>query len=114
MKTLLAFILVSFSSIISFADPMSPSVEPLFGVITSSNGVYIQAHSGGCTSKDSFVVKKVRVGSITEITFMRVEGDPCLALYTYGTLLNYSYEDLGLEYGTNFIVRNPLTFSKVR
>jgi len=114
MKKLIALTLISLMSSFSFAEPTSASLEPLMGVLTTENGVFIQTHSGGCTSKDSFIVKKQKEGSVTEVAFWRVQHDPCLALYFYGTILGYSYEELGLEAGENFIVRNPMTFSKVR
>lgn len=114
MKSMVIAILVLFSSASSFAENGPARVEPLMGVITAWSGVYIQAHSSGCTDKSSFIVKKDRSDDVTRLTFVRVEEDPCLALYVFGKVINYSFEELGLESGEKFFVTNPLVFSKAR
>lgn len=114
MKTLIIALLMMFTAPKSFADPVPPYMEPLLGTMTSLEGVHIQVRSRGCTSKDSFLVKKEKNGATMELRFIRVENDPCLALLLYGEILSYSFEELGLNLGEKFIVRNPITFSKVR
>jgi len=113
MKTTLAFILISLVSSFSFADHFTPRLEPLLGVMTSPHGVRIQVNSGGCTNKRSIAVQKEKVGSVIKIAFFRIEEDPCLAFFYYGDILNYSFEELGLHEHDIFMVRNPLTFSRV-
>jgi hypothetical protein len=114
MKTWIATALMTLLSLAAVAEPISPRPEPLMGFMTSVHGVRIQAPSGGCTSKRSFAVKKEKYGAVTMLTFLRTESDLCLALYMYGVELSYTYQELGLEQGENFIIRNPMTFSKAR
>lgn len=114
MKTFNIVALLLLLSLNSFAEPMRPSLEPLLGSMTSLDGVHIQVRSRGCTWKNSFVVQKERSGSVTAVTFVRIDFDPCLALFQYGTEIDYTYEELGLRPNENFIIRNPMTFSKAR
>lgn len=114
MKTFFMTLLLVLSSLNSFAEPMKPAVESLLGSMTSPGGVRIQVRSSGCTWKNSFVVHKESSGSVTLLTFVRVDFDPCLALYYYGQELSYSYEELGLQPHENFMIRNPMTFSEAR
>lgn len=114
MKSLTIAFLILISAASSFAENGRPSIEPLMGVMTSWSGVYIQAHSSGCTDKNSFAVKKDRSSDVTKLTFVRIEEDPCLALYVFGQVISYSFEELGLESGEKFFVTNPLVYSKAR
>jgi hypothetical protein len=114
MKTLIISSLFLLTSLNSFAEPMRPTVEPLLGSMTSVDGVRIQVPTRGCTWKNSFIVQKESSGSVTTVTFIRVEFDPCLAFYYYGTALSYSYEELGLHHNEKFIISNPMTSSNAR
>jgi hypothetical protein len=114
MKTLLLTACLFLSSVAAFAEPISPRPEALLGSMITGRGLLVQTNSGGCTSKNSFVVQKEKSGLVTTLTFLRVENDLCMALFLYGVTFEYSYRELGLEAGEHFIIRNPRTFSTVR
>lgn len=110
MKTM-AFLLVLLMANASFAQPSQ--AEPLLGVMSSPQGISIQVHSGGCTRQDSFAPQLNRDNEITKVTFYRVVPDTCMAQLYYGTVLTYSFEELGLRPYEKFEVTNGLSYSKV-
>ena len=82
-------------------------LEPLYGDFFNQSGVYIQVFSGGCTTKESFVIQKQQHKGIELIYFYRVKPDYCKALVKYGKVINFSYEELGLKFNDRFKVMNP-------
>lgn len=114
MKTFLISSLIVFLSQGASALSSITYLEPLMGVMTLTDGVHIQTKSSGCTFKRSFIVKKEVNGDLIELSFVRVERDPCLAFYDYGTVLSYSFEELGLQRGDKFAIRNPVGILRVR
>jgi hypothetical protein len=65
--------------------------------MVSFAGVHIQVRSGGCTDKKSFTVVKENLGEVQVLNFMRVSSDLCLAMLPYGTVITYSFDELGLK-----------------
>lgn len=91
----------------------APMLEALYGDFFNQSGVSIQVFSGGCTSKDSFAIQKQHYRGVELIYFYRVKPDLCKALFKYGKILNFSYEDLGLQYHDRFKVMNPYVTPRV-
>lgn len=84
-------------------------LEPLYGHLKTSQGVAVQVYSGGCTEKRFFkVVKKLNAG-VQEIYLKRQRPDYCEAFLPYGTLIYFTYKDLGLQSGDTYRIMNPDT-----
>ncbi|MBC7370915.1 MAG: hypothetical protein H7326_05075 [Bdellovibrionaceae bacterium] len=94
------------------AERILPTLIPIMGIMTSSNGIHIQVASGGCTSKKNFAIRKDQTTPFVVFGIYRLADDPCLALLRSGVVLTYTYEELGLERGTDFLFQNPLAFSR--
>ncbi len=88
------------------AEPMPPTEEALFGKIVSFAGLHVQVQSNGCTDKKSFKVAKENMAGVQILTFFRISSDNCRAMLPYGTVLTYSFEELGLRGGEEFAVSN--------
>ena len=82
--------------------------ELLMGAQVYGNSIKIQVHSGGCTTKQSFLVKKSlnRVKNSTDLTFFRIVADKCEAYIPEGRVLNYSMSDLRLPANQKFNITN--------
>lgn len=82
-------------------------LDSIYGDFYNESGVNIQVFSGGCTNKDSFAVQKEFSKGVYLIYFYRVKPDLCKAYFKYGQVVNFSYEDLGLQSNDRFKVMNP-------
>jgi hypothetical protein len=83
--------------------------EVLLGYTYGIHGITLQVASGGCTQKSDFIVEQRQRTSYQALTFYRWREDLCLALLPYGTMLNFSYEELGLAPGSRFQILNPVS-----
>lgn len=108
-KSLLT-VAILFLSVTSHAVP----VETLYGSFLSEKGVVIQVYSGGCTFKSSFAIHKEYKQGVFKIWFYRLKTDYCESYKKYGMLLNFSYEDLGLQSDDRFEIMNPRVVPRVR
>ena len=108
MKNIIQIALALLISTTAFA---AADIEHLAGITTSREGITLQLSSGGCTSKKSFEVRKRVEAGETVIEFIRLEPDFCEAYLPYGTLLTYSWKELGLKRGDEVRVGNSVTAS---
>ncbi len=100
-------ILMTVALLFSISGHTTPTLESLYGDFYNQSGVSIQVFSGGCTSKDSFAVQKQNSRGVALIYFYRIKPDLCKAFFRYGMILNFTYEDLGLQYRDRFKIMNP-------
>lgn len=110
IKTLLISIVLLAASGASAAF-QEPGTEVLMGVQVIGNSVKILVHSGGCTWKESFSVKKsfnVRQNSV-DVTFVRVIPDYCEGFFPEGRVMSFSLADLRIRAGQSFSVVNPVS-----
>lgn len=112
MKTLLIILVFALELT---AQAIETRIEPLLGNSVGTSGVKIQVESGGCTYKDSFVVKRrLDVKSqVTQLLFQRVLADTCESYRPAGKSIHFSYEELQLERGQSFQIANPLGVHQV-
>lgn len=87
------------------------SEETLLGYVFDQSGVTIQVLTGGCTRKSDFFIEKEQSEYISFIKFYRQKRDTCLALFRYGTFINFSYEELGIKPTTRFKILNNIDAS---
>ena len=88
---------------------MQPGTEPLMGAQVFGNSVKIQVRTGGCTWKDSFIVKKslnVR-RNVAELTFVRIVPDNCEAFIPQGRVFTFSLSELRVRSLEGFVIANP-------
>ena len=112
MKTLLIFLVLAIEL---SAQAIETRVEPLLGNFVGTNGIKIQVESGGCTHKNSFLVKR-RLNAkdqVIQLLFQRVEADTCESYRPTGRALLFSFEELQLERGQSFQIANPLGVHRV-
>jgi hypothetical protein len=108
MKTLVILIAASILPQLSFAK----NVEPLMGYTYDIDGLAFQVSTGGCTSKDNFLVKQNMSGGYRNLVVYRTAEDPCLGYFPFGTMIYYSYDELNIEPGQKFKIANPLEISQ--
>lgn len=82
------------------------TVESLLGMNVNSKGISFQVSSGGCTSKASFQVIMLET-SPKQLKLIRVKPDYCEAYVPFGTVVKFSYQELGLKRGDSFKIFNP-------
>lgn len=90
------------------------TLEPLLGLSVNSSTVKIRVMSGGCTTKESFEVKKIADAKrqAVQLFFVRTAPDSCEAgnydaYLPNGVVLYYSFDELGILRGQNVYVGNP-------
>ena len=84
-------------------------IESLYGFRYGPDGLSFQVYSGGCTQKSDFVVMTSEgTDGVIRIVLVRVRADGCEAFMPYGTFITFSFDDLGLDWGDEFEVVNPL------
>lgn len=109
MKTLLIFLALAGSSNAFALQDIG--VEVLLGAQVYGKNIKIQARSGGCTWKESFLVKKslnLRQNS-TDITFVRVIPDYCEAYLPDGKVFTFSLAEMKLRPGQRITITNPIS-----
>ncbi len=84
-------------------------LEPLLGLLRDAHGVTFQVFSGGCTHKEDFAVRHGTSNGETTVGLYRINPDHCLAYYSYGIQLQYSYEELGVDPSQRFNIVNPVS-----
>ena len=84
--------------------------ETLKGFLVNGEGLTFQVESGGCTSKDDFELRQLETFPV-QLELVRVNPDFCEAYLPYGTSLTYSWDELGMQDGSEFILRNELQSS---
>lgn len=107
MKSGLLVGLVMATCLVAKTGFAATSVERILGVHYNSEGVTYQVASNGCTSKDSFQVT-LRETSPVQVVLERQYEDMCRAFFIYGTEITFSYTELGLTAGEQFVIANPL------
>jgi hypothetical protein len=90
----------------------SAAVEPLLGVLVWRRAILFQVASSGCTTKNDFTVDVLESNPL-QLRLVRLEQDPCDAVVPLGTLIRFSYRELGIARGDTFRVVNPLAAFQV-
>ena len=104
MKFLVSiFGLVLLSASVS-ATPGIP--EHLMGFYTSPKGIHFQVWSGGCTDKIDFYLYKKETFPV-QLSLVRAKHDMCEGYLPYGTVITYSWKELGLR-PSDFTLENPV------
>ncbi|MCM2353146.1 MAG: hypothetical protein NDI63_05965 [Pseudobdellovibrio sp.] len=99
---------------ISSAQTLEP-LEPIYGYIQASSGIFFQVASGGCTYSDEFFVQVKRNADIDTVILIREHFDPCKAYMPYGVTIFKSYDDLGIQDAKPFKILNPIrTLRRIR
>jgi hypothetical protein len=81
-------------------------VEEILGVRVGPRGIAFQVHSGGCTAKEDFDVRIMESFPL-QLELVRMEPDLCEAYVPYGKTIRFSYRELRLGDGDQFIIVNP-------
>lgn len=105
---LLSTVILPASIASAFQDP---GTEVLMGAQIIGRSVKILVHSGGCTWKESFSIKKSfnpRQNS-TDITFVRIIPDYCEGFFPEGRVISFSLGDLRIRDGQSFSITNPIS-----
>jgi len=108
MKTILSTIVL----FLALNCNAQKTAEPLLGFLHDQNGVVFQVYSGGCTDKNSFVVEHSVVDKEKVITLMRVRPDYCKAFFFFGTYVDFTYDELGIDRGEQFSIQNLVVGSR--
>lgn len=103
----LSFMTVILGAQISFAQTLEP-LEPVYGYMQTSRGIFFQVASGGCTYPDEFFIQVKRNPDIDTVILIREHFDPCKAYIPYGVTIFKSYDDLGIQDAKPFKILNPI------
>ncbi|MBC7467029.1 MAG: hypothetical protein H7256_13655 [Bdellovibrio sp.] len=86
-------------------------LEPLLGFMHDQNGIVFQVFSGGCTSKQSFTIENKVRNKTNLVSLVRTRPDYCKAFFFFGTYVEFSYEELGVNRGQSFEIQNSVVGS---
>lgn len=111
MKSLITIICLTLI-LSSTAGAAKLSKEPLLGYMHDRKGVTFQVYSGGCTSKEDFLINYSTKNGELSLSLNRKIPDNCRAYYPYGIFLHYSYEELGIGKGQQFLILNQMVSSR--
>ncbi len=103
MKSFIFSVIVLTSSFVQ-AKPM---LETLLGYLHNYEGLVFQVHSGGCTTKDDFIVV-ITNKDVQEVRLYRVRPDFCRAHLVHGTLIKFSFDELPIDRHRRFKIVNPI------
>lgn len=83
--------------------------ERILGYLPSNKGLAFQVNSGGCTRKSDFTSKVERDSSsgLIYLTLIRLQPDLCYPFIPMGERFQFTYEELGITSGDNFVIANP-------
>jgi hypothetical protein len=85
------------------------SALPILGYERDEGGLEVRVPTGGCTSKGDFGIEKNTVGTNHNfITIIRNREDFCKGYFPEGTLLHFSWAELGLNLHEGFSVTNTV------
>ena len=86
---------------------MPGQLEPIHAAALTRDRAVFWVSSNGCTGKEDIqpVVTRQRDGAV--ITLRRLEEDRCTEPRIEGVELQWSFQELGLEPGTEVSVNNP-------
>jgi hypothetical protein len=107
MKTIFLILLTLFSTL-ALAAPQGQR-EKILGYLPSNKGLTFQVASGGCTLKTDFTskVEKDPSNGVMYLTLIRLRPDVCYPFIPMGVRFDFSYEELGITSGDNFVIANP-------
>lgn len=85
----------------------SGQVEAIQGAAFTRDTVLLKVSSNGCTDRDDIKPIITKLRSRTVVTLHRLEEDVCADQPADGVILKWSFDELGLEPGTQVEVNNP-------
>lgn len=109
----LIVLFLALSSLSASADEIVystvPRVETIYSLSLAEDNVQILVESNGCTSKESFLVQKFfdPNDNVVKLLFIRNRPDLCRAFHVEGVVVQFSKEDLGLNYDEEVRIENP-------
>lgn len=80
-------------------------IEPLYGMEYRPGGMAFQVRSTGCTDESYFEFQVAKTNP-KQVYLIRTKQDPCDAVETWGTWVEYSYEEMGISSGDKFRIAN--------
>jgi hypothetical protein len=98
----------------SFDRPKGSTVETLYAVAVTRDGIRLRTTSNGCTTKANFypVVLPDVAGSLAgskSLLLYRTKADTCQSFAVGSAWIDYSYAELGLSPTGKISIDNPLT-----
>lgn len=83
--------------------------ENILGYLPSNKGLTFQVASGGCTVKADFTskIEKDKANGVIYLTLLRLRPDVCYPFIPMGVRFDFSYAELGITSGDNFVIANP-------
>lgn len=79
---------------------------PIMGYTLSYEGLSLQVASGGCLRKDDFQVT-VRETFPLQVSIKQISTDMCEAYLPFGTMITFSFEELGVKSGQTLKLNVP-------
>jgi hypothetical protein len=108
MKRLLTGIfslLLALSNTAASAEPTAE--EALLGLRVSSKGITYYVYSGGCTQKSDFQVYSLESYPV-QLLLVRTKPDVCKVYVPDGVKIFFRWDEVGLQQGMPFRVKNLL------
>lgn len=81
--------------------------ESLLGLRVTSKGIAYYVYSGGCTDKSDFQVYMLESYPV-QLQLVRTKPDVCKVYVPDGVKIFFRWDEIGLQPGMPFRVRNPL------
>ena len=92
--------------VVSTAD-MPGQLEPIHAAAFTRDTAVFWVSSNGCTGKEDVKPFITRLRDSAVITLRRLDEDRCSDVRSEGVQLQWSFEELGLEPGSEVTVNNP-------
>ena len=100
------------SALVLFASAGGAAAEQDFeGSIScepGAGGIAVTVETGGCTAKADFAVSSTAALGKTEIGLRRAKADTCKGNFPDGLKLQFSWSDLKLSPGSQYVLTNPM------
>jgi len=88
-------------------QPPAPTAEVLKGFLSDHQTVTFQVKSNGCTNKDNFELS-ILESHPAIVELVRTKDDWCRTHLPYGTTVEYTYQEIGLNYPNSFYIINKI------
>ncbi len=82
-------------------------VERIYGMFIDPKGIVFQVSSNGCTVKKDFKVS-IRESYPLQLELRRTRPDYCKGYIPYGRKILFTFKELGLNGGDQFVVSNSV------
>lgn len=96
------------------AKPVGWHLEVVMGYLIDRSGISFQVFDGGCTQSEDFYLKVDKSSKEARLSLYRKNFDFCKAFFPYGRMINFQYNEIGINKNEAFKILNPINPGFIR